>query len=109
MPKITTANGLTDYAVRVFTQAGFLCWRENTTGLWDVQAQVFRKSRHNLRGKSDVLGFHKTTGRFLACEIKVGADRLSVHQKEFLQSVQEAGGLALVIGHTRDLEPYLTE
>lgn len=108
MPKITTTGQLTAYAVKVFTQAGYKCWRENTTGVWDAKAKAFRKSS-TLKGKSDIIGFHRETGRFLACEIKVGADRLSPEQKDFLLEVGQAGGLALVVKHGNDLEPYLTK
>lgn len=108
MPKITNANQLTTYAVKVFRHAGYFCWRENTAGIWDAKANAFRKNPGTLTGKSDVLGFHRTTGRFLACEVKVGNDRLSAEQEAFLAAVREAGGLALVVRHGDDLKQYLT-
>lgn len=108
MPKITNANELTAYAVKVFRQQGFFCWRENTTGVWDAKANAYRRTPGSMTGKSDVIGFHRVTGQFLACEIKVGADRLRQEQEEFLLAVKMAGGLALVVRHGRDLEPYLT-
>jgi hypothetical protein len=107
--KITTTNELTAYAVKVFRQAGFFCWRENTTGIWDQKAQAFRKNPNTMLGKSDILGFHRTTGQFLACEIKTGKDRLSGQQEVFLLEVRNAGGLAVVVRHGADLEPYLTK
>lgn len=107
MPKITNANELTAYAVKVFRKAGFFCWRENNNAVWDEKAQAYRKNPNALLGKTDVIGFHRKTGQFLACEIKVGADRLSAAQESFLLEVRNAGGLALVVKHGRDLEPYL--
>lgn len=107
MPKITNANQLTSYALKVFRQQGFFCWRENTTAVWDEKAQAYRKNPGALLGKSDILGFHRETGRFLACEIKVGKDRLSREQESFLLAVKDAGGLALVVRHGDDLKPYL--
>lgn len=107
MPKITNANQLTVYAVKVFRRAGWFCWRENTTGVWDAGRQAWRKHPGNMPGKSDIIGFHQTTGRFLACEIKAGADRLRPDQETFLRAVQEAGGLALVVRHGDDLKPWL--
>ena len=107
MPKITTTGQLTSYAVKVFRQQGFFCWRENTGGVWDAGRQAYRKAPDSMVGKSDVIGFHRATGQFLACEIKVGADRLTAEQEAFLLAVKAAGGLALVVKHGRDLEPYL--
>ena len=108
MPKITNANELTAYAVKVFRKAGYFCWRENTTGIYDPKAKAFRSNPGGMKGISDVIGFHRKTGQFLACEIKVGADRLSAEQETFLLEVRNAGGLALVVKHGRDLDPYLT-
>ena len=107
MPKITNANELTAYAVKVFKRQGYFCWRENTAGIWDEKRQAYRKNPGSLTGKSDVIGFHRVTGRFLAVEIKVGADRLSAEQESFLLEVRNAGGLALVVKHGNDLAPYL--
>ncbi len=109
MPKITTTGELTSYAVKVFRRAGFHCWRENTTGVWDAKAECYRKPRgqDQLLGKSDVIGFHLVTGRPLACEVKVGADRLRPEQEDYLLKVRSAGGLAVVVKHGDDLTPYL--
>ena len=109
MPKITNANELTAYAVKVFRQAGFFCWRENNNAVWDEKVQAYRKNPNALIGKPDVMGFHRKTGQFLACEIKAGTDRVSAAQEAFLLEVRKAGGLALVVKHGRDLEPYLTK
>jgi len=106
--KITSTNELTAYAVKVFRLAGFFCWRENTAGIWDEKAQAYRKTPGSMTGKSDVIGFHRATGQFLACEIKVGKDRLSGPQEAFLMEVRNAGGLAVVVRHGDDLKPYLT-
>ena len=107
MPRITNANQLTTYVVKVFRRAGYTCWRENTTGLWDAKANAYRANPGAMLGKSDVIGFHSTTGLFLACEVKVGRDRLSAAQTAFLDAVKAAGGLALVVRHGDDLTPYL--
>jgi hypothetical protein len=108
VPKITTTGQLTSYAIKVFRQQGYFCWRENTGGVWDAAREAYRKAPDSLTGKSDILGFHRVTGRFLACEIKVGKDRLSAGQEEFLLAVKAAGGLALVVRHGDDLKPYIT-
>lgn len=102
--KITNANQLAAYAVKVFTKAGYVCWRQNNVAVCDKGQ--FRRFV-GLKGVSDVIGFEKGTGRFLACEIKVGRDFLSEDQKQFLSAVVRAGGVGLVIRHADDLKPYL--
>ena len=102
--KITNANQLAAYAVKVFQHAGWVAWRQNNVAVCDKGQ--FRRFA-GLKGVSDVIGFHKDTGRFLACEIKVGKDRLSPDQEQFLQSVNRAGGLGLVVRHADDLKQYL--
>jgi len=102
--KITNANGLAAYAVKVFTKAGYVCWRQNNVAVCD--RGQFRRFV-GLRGVSDVIGFEKGTGRFLAVEIKVGRDFLSEDQKQFLSAVVRAGGVGLVVRHADDLKPYL--
>ncbi len=107
MPKITNANELTAYALKVFRKAGFFCWRENSVGIYDTQRQVFRRNPDSLTGKSDILGFHEITGQVLAAEIKAGADRLSKAQEVFLLKVRNAGGIAIVVKHADDVRQYL--
>lgn len=102
--KITNANQLAAYAVKVFTQAGWICWRQNNVAVCDKGQ--FRRFV-GLRGVSDVIGFDAFTGRFLAVEIKAGRDRLSPDQANFLHSVNRAGGLGIVVTHAKDLETYL--
>jgi hypothetical protein len=102
--KITNANQLAAYAVKVFTRAGYVCWRQNNVAVCDKGQ--FRRFV-GLRGVSDVIGFHATKGRFLAVEIKVGRDRLSPEQEQFLNAVNRAGGVGLIVRHADDLKEYL--
>lgn len=108
MPRITSANQLTQYALKVFRLAGYQCWRQNNGGVYDAKLGRYR-SNSATPGVSDIIGFHRDTGKFLACEIKVGGDRLSTAQDEFLKAVLRAGGKALVVRHADDLTPYLTK
>jgi hypothetical protein len=102
--KITNANQLAAYAVKVFQRAGYVCWRQNNVAVCDKGQ--FRRFV-GLKGVSDVIGFEKGTGRFLAVEIKVGRDRLSPEQEKFLDAVNRAGGVGVVVRHADDLKPYL--
>lgn len=49
-----------------------------------------------MRGVPDVIGFHKGTGKFIGVEVKVGKDKLSLHQEVFLKNLQEANAIAMV-------------
>ena len=55
-------------------------------------------------GISDIIGFHKRTGQFIACEIKVGKDKLSAEQILFLERVKRAGGVAMEVRGIDQLE-----
>lgn len=46
-------------------------------------------------GTSDIIGF-LTDGRFLAVEVKAGSNTPTALQQEFIDSVNEAGGLGFV-------------
>ena len=108
MPKITHTAELTNYALKAFRLMGYHCWRQNNAAVFDPKIKSFRRNSSE-KGVSDILGFHKTTGKFLACEIKVGKDTLSPEQTMFLGKVKSAGGLALVVRHGDDLRPLLIE
>ena len=56
------------------------------------------------KGISDIIGFQRETGRFLAVEIKNGKDKLSAEQKVFLEDVKNGGGIAMVIYNMTDVE-----
>jgi hypothetical protein len=73
---VTSANALTQQVLRVLGLKGFKVWRQNNGGIYDPVKKVFRANSSTL-GISDVIGFHKRTGLIIACEIKVGRDKLS--------------------------------
>lgn len=101
--KPTSANALTQEAIRVLTLKGYVVWRCQTVGVWDVTKRVFRRNSAT-KGVSDIIGFKKGEGaRFVAIEVKVGKDKLSPEQVTFLESVEKAGGIALVIRNSDDL------
>lgn len=99
--KPTSANALTQEAIRVLTLKGYVVWRQNNGGQFDITKKVFRRnsSKH---GVSDIIGFTRS-GVFCAFEIKVGKDKLSEAQERFLASVKASGGIALVIRNSDDL------
>jgi len=64
---------------------------------------VYRKS-HEKKGASDVIGYEKRTGRFLAVEVKYGKDTLKPEQVYFLDDIRKNNGIAIV---ARDMETFL--
>lgn len=88
-------NSLTKAVIELLQLRGFRAWRQNNGGIWDPTRQVFR-ANSSTPGISDVLGYHRATGRFAAVEIKTGSDKLSDAQAAFLAEVIAAGGFACV-------------
>lgn len=103
-----SANALTRHSLRILTLKGYHVWRQNNGGVYDPTIKKFRKNS-STPGISDIIGFHKKTGRFIACEIKAGKDRLSDEQIEFLKNVNDAGGVGMVVRTIDDLEKFLKE
>ncbi|HOZ84734.1 MAG TPA: hypothetical protein PK191_04540 [Niabella sp.] len=55
-------------------------------------------------GISDIIGFHRKTGQFIAFEIIVGKDNLSNEQEIFLKHMNRAGGIGIEVRKIEDLE-----
>jgi hypothetical protein len=77
----------------------------------DVKAQVSKvlqqswvKVPGGIKGVSDVVGYSKKTGKWIAVEIKIGADRLSEDQIKFMQDLKAAGGQVYLC---RDLNEFM--
>lgn len=92
-PKASPANALTKAVVALLALHGYHAWRQNNAAVYDPTRQVFRAGSAT-PGISDVLGYCRRTGRFAAVEVKVGKDKLSPEQTEFLAGVRKAGGFA---------------
>jgi hypothetical protein len=110
-----SANQLTRNIIDWLNMNGFIAWRNNTIGIFDqkvaakrlegrkltfkeiikVLSSSYRKS-HEKKGVSDILGIEKKTGRLIAVEVKVGKDKLSMHQELFLKQVNKSGGFGIV-------------
>lgn len=102
VPKMS-ANALTKHALRVLDLKGWDVWRQNNAAVYDEKRKCYRKGSAT-PGISDILGFHKKTGQFLACEIKVGMDQLSDDQRLFLERVNRAGGIGIECRQIEDLD-----
>ncbi|MBH8569372.1 VRR-NUC domain-containing protein [Microvirga sp. STS02] len=103
--KPSPTNALTKAVVQLLTLAGCKAWRQNNGAVYDPTREVFRAGSAT-PGISDVLGYHRATGRFVAVEIKTGSDKLSPEQTSFLAEVRRAGGFAC---EGRDLDQIRKE
>lgn len=68
----------------------------------EVVAQSWAKTPSQFPGIFDVVGFD-ANGKFIAIEVKLGADHLSTEQKEFWKKVQETGATPYLV---RDLHVF---
>ena len=100
-----SANALTKHALKILDLSGYHVWRQNNGAVYDEKKKCFRKNS-STHGISDIIGFNRKTGQFIACEIKVGKDKLSPEQEVFLNSVKRSGGIALVAKSIDDLEQF---
>ena len=94
--KKTPTNSLTQSILRYVNYNGFKCWRNNNGAIYSVKQKTFRKNPSSLLGISDIIGFRKSDGKFIAIEIKTGKDKLSAHQLIFISDIRSAGGIAIV-------------
>jgi hypothetical protein len=85
------ANALTKAAIQLLQLRGWHAWRQNNAAVYDASFGGYRKGSTTL-GISDILCFHKLTGRLGAVEVKWGKDTLSDEQAAFLADVIAAGG-----------------
>jgi len=100
---MTATNQITKNLLLVLNSIGFYAWRQNNAAVYDAKFGGFR-SNSAKKGISDVIGFHKHSGKFIACEIKTGKDKLSVHQTEFLNQVERSGGYSFVVKTIEDVQ-----
>lgn len=88
-PRELTKGEITKAAMSMLEQRNIDCWQQNNLA---VKGRKFI----GRKGIGDVIGFHRLTGVFVACEVKTVNDRLSDDQKVFLTLLSIAGGIALL-------------
>lgn len=58
----------------------------------EALGKSFQRVPDSVRGVADVIGWHNQTGRWIAVEVKIGADQLSEDQDKWLRGLKKAGG-----------------
>ncbi len=85
---------------------GHFAWRNNTGA---TRAGKFNERfiRFGLPGSADIFGVDKATGRFIAIECKVGRNKPTALQEDFLEQVRKRNGIAVVAYNLTDVEGIL--
>jgi len=91
-----TAGEITSAILTYLTLQGFAVWRQNTAGIYDQKTGRYRLNPQSRKGVPDIIGFRKSDGVFIGVEVKAGRDQLRPEQKQFLDELKAAGGLAFV-------------
>lgn len=92
-------QALVNQIIAYLKLSGHYVWRQNT-GAMTTKEGRFVKFGH--KGISDVLGIAKD-GRFIAVEAKVGKNKPTRFQSDFLQEVKDRGGYATVAYDLQDV------
>ena len=95
---MSETNELTQKILNFLLKEKAYAWRASSTGIFDRKLGIYRPAAK--KGVSDIVGCHR--GRFIGIEIKTGKDRLSPEQEGFQRSIQQAGGIALVVRNFDD-------
>lgn len=84
--------------LRELRARGCLAFRVNSGGMVAEYKGRKRFVKFNgAAGCSDVLAILPPHGTLIACECKIGKNRLTENQAEFLAEVNAAGGIGLVV------------
>lgn len=82
---------------------GHYVWRQNTGGMYD---QHKRFVKFGFKGISDIIGI-ASDGRMIAVECKVGKNKPTRFQEDFLEEIKIRGGYAILCYKLEDLENIL--
>lgn len=85
-------------------------WKNNSTGVYDPTKKTFRanKNPYAIKGVADILGV-LPDGKLLAIEVKMPKGRVSKEQKQFIERVNDNGGIAFVARGLREIQNHLEE
>ncbi len=87
---------------------GYHVWRQNTGAVKATYKGKTRFIRYGTPGISDIVGM-TPTGRFIACEAKIGRNEPTAAQTAFLALVNDGGGIGVVFYSIDDLAAKLSE
>jgi Holliday junction resolvase len=80
---------ITKHALMELDLRNVECWRQNNI-------RVPGRTFHGKKGLPDILGFNRSTGLFVMCEVKNRGDKLSQDQIDLLDIGFKAGVVTLI-------------
>lgn len=86
---------------------GLVVFRNHVGGFYDKDGRFHRVGL--CVGSSDLIGWERSTGRFVAIEVKAMDGKASKAQENFLNQVKAAGGIAIVCDNPKNLQKLLDE
>jgi hypothetical protein len=81
-----------------------IAWRNQSGAVITASGSFIRMSR---MGVSDIIAVQPRTGKVCCMECKTKTGRLTPYQKEFIDDVKAAGGIAGVVRSVEDAEKLL--
>ena len=82
------------------------CYKHQSAGI--MKRDGSHISTHT-RGVSDIIGCIPKTGRFLAIEVKRPGGKPTPEQQQFIDTINQAGGLAFVARNVEEVEQALRQ
>jgi len=101
-------NDIQNTIIEYLRYKNIYVWRNNSIGVYDPVRKTFRKtSKWSISGVSDIIGIYK--GIFLAIEVKREHPKTypTKQQKEFIQQIENEGGIAFVARSIEDVKNNL--
>jgi hypothetical protein len=96
----TAETNILKEVMMALSGAGCIVWRNNVGALQDADGRWIRYGVCN-PGGSDIIGI-APGGRFIALEVKTETGRVSKEQRNFIDAVLRAGGVAGVVRSAED-------
>lgn len=86
--------------VNTLIMHGHYVWKNNTGVFLQLSTNKWGQTKKRMffagmKGSSDILGIHKSNGRFIAVELKVYPNDTTPHQEIFLNEISKRGGYAI--------------
>ena len=105
----TQTNATTKACIAYLQLNGFNVWRNNNGAVYSKARGCYLKNPLHKQGVSDIIGYHKKSGKAIFVEIKTGKDKLSIEQYDFLEQARFAGCYAFDVKTLEDLQVKLID
>jgi hypothetical protein len=83
---------------------GIPCYKHQNAGIRKPDGSYIPT---HTRGVSDIIGCLPKTGRFLAIEVKRPGGKPTLEQQQFIDTINQAGGLAFVARSVEEVQTQL--